>query len=93
MILAMNEHFANYNQAIEAGFTAAQNWVDDTELRHCSKTTKLCAYSRRLREKSRIMQQISRSTVAKSRTIVEQSLALYLTMRPPALPVGISAEG
>ena len=48
LMFAMNQQFATYDAAIEAGFTAARNWVDDTELRHGSKTTQLCGHSKRL---------------------------------------------
>ena len=86
MIFAMNKHFATYDQAIEAGMIAARNWVDESEIRHGSKTTKLCAYSKRLREDARLLQQISR-TVAKSKIIYGESVALYLKMCPSTLPI------
>ena len=87
MIFAMNTHFATYDQAIEAGIVVARNWVDDSEIRRGSKTTKLCAHSKRLREHARLLQQISRSTIAKSKIIYGESVALYLKMRPFALPI------
>jgi hypothetical protein len=79
-IFTINERFERYDRAVEAGITAARNWVD-TKLRDCSKTSKLCAHSRRLREESRVIQQTLRNTFAKSRTIVDESLALYQQMR------------
>ena len=91
LMFAMNQQFATYDAAIEAGFTAARNWVDDTELQHCSRTSRLCAYSRRLREKSRSIQQISRCTAAQSRTIVDKSLALYLQVRSSGGPRPLAA--
>jgi hypothetical protein len=87
MIFAMNKEFATYGQAIEAGIMAGRNWVDDSEIRRGSKTTRLCAHSKRLREHARLIQQISRSTVAKSKIIYGESVALYLKMRPFALPI------
>jgi len=87
MIFAMNKQFATYDQAIEAGMIAARNWVDNSEIWHGSKTTKLCTYSKRLREHARLTQQISRSTVAKSKIIYGESVALYLKRRPFTLPI------
>src|SRR5262245_19174763 len=77
----IDKQFARYDWAMEAGIFAAKNWVD-TALSRSSKTAKLCAHSRRLREKSRVIQQTLRSTVSKSRTIVAQSSALYQKIQP-----------
>jgi hypothetical protein len=80
VIFGISKQFARYDWAIKAGITAAKNWVD-TALRPSSKTTNLCAHSRRLREKSRVLRLALHSNVSKSRRIVGQSLALYLNMQ------------
>jgi hypothetical protein len=80
VIFTMNKQFARYGGAAEAGIIAAKNWVD-TKLRPFSKTNKLCAHSSRLREESRVIQQTLQRTIAASKTIVAESLALYLEIQ------------
>jgi hypothetical protein len=80
VIFGISKQFTRYDWATEAGIIAAKNWID-TALRCSSKTTILCAHSRRLREKSRVLRRALHSNVSKSRIIVEQSSALYLKMR------------
>ena len=80
VIFGISKQFARYDWAMEAGIIAAKNCID-TALRRSSKTTNLCAHSRRLREKSRVLRLALHSKVIKSRTILEQSSALYLKTR------------
>jgi hypothetical protein len=80
VIFGISKQFARYDWAMEAGIIAAKNWIE-TARRRSSKTTKLCARSRQLREQSRVLREVLHSKVIKSRTIVEQSSALYLKKR------------
>jgi hypothetical protein len=89
VMFALTKEFATYDGAIKAGITAARSWINASELRNLSNTTTLCAYSKRLCEKSRVLRQIARTTMAASGTIVDQSSALYSKLRSPALTLPV----
>jgi len=85
-IFAMNKQFETYDAAIEAGITAARNRID-AKLQEYSKTSKLCARSKQLCEQSRVLQEALHGKVSKSRTIVDESLVVYLKMRMSRLSI------
>src|SRR5262249_18299732 len=78
--------FETYDAAIEAGITAARNRID-AKLQEYSKTSKLCARSKQLCEQSRVLQEALHGKVSKSRTIVDESLVVYLKMRMSRLSI------